>query len=157
MEPPSYLMRFSPEIYAQEQERVAQRFEETVRLAEQTFVSEFARLVAHLTERLGTGSNGERQIFRDTVISNLTEFFERFKHLNLGSHEELGRLVEQAQGLVRGVTPQGLRDDDGLRRHVATQFSQVQATLDGLMVGRPRRRIIRATPSTNAAAYATDD
>lgn len=157
IEPPSYLMRLSPEIYAQEQGRVAQRFEEAVRLAEQAFVAEFARLVTHLTERLGTGPNGERQIFRDSVISNLSEFFERFKHLNLGSHEELDRLVEQAQGFVRGVTPQDLRDDDGLRRHVAAQFSQVQATLDGLMVDRPRRRIVRASPSTNGASHAAGD
>ena len=157
IEPPSYLMRLNPEIYQQEQDRVARRFEEAVTLAEQAFVSEFARLVSHLTERLGSGPEGARQIFRDTAVTNLVTFFERFKQLNVGSNQELDRLVEQAQELVRGVTPQGLRDDDGLRRHVAAQFSQVQATLDGLMVDRPRRRIIRATPSTNGAAHATED
>ena len=44
VEPPDYLLQLSPELYAQEQQRVAQRFEEAVRLAEQAFVSEFAIL-----------------------------------------------------------------------------------------------------------------
>lgn len=65
VEPPTYLLQLSPDLYAQEQERVARRFEEAVRLAEQAFVSEFARLVSHLTERLANGEYGERRIFRD--------------------------------------------------------------------------------------------
>src|SRR5919204_634220 len=52
VEPPSYLLRIAPEVYEQERQRVAARFEEAVKLAEQAFASEFARLLAHLTERL---------------------------------------------------------------------------------------------------------
>src|SRR6476646_7263273 len=56
VEPPSYLLRVAPDVYRQEQERVARRFEEAVTLAEQAFVAEFARLVSHLSERLADGS-----------------------------------------------------------------------------------------------------
>src|SRR5262249_1328945 len=51
-EPPDYLMRLNPELYRQEQQRVARRFDEAVRLAEQAFIEEFAKLVAHLASRL---------------------------------------------------------------------------------------------------------
>jgi hypothetical protein len=68
-EPPSYLMQLNPGIYEQEQARVAARFEEAVRLAEQAFVSEFARLVGHLTERLSGGAEGERKVFRDSAVA----------------------------------------------------------------------------------------
>ena len=120
VEPPDYLSRLAPDIYRQEQERVAERFEEAVRLAEQAFVAEFARLVSHLTERLND-SDGERRIFRDTVVTNLSEFFERFRQLNVRSNQDLDDLVGQAQQMVRDVTPQDLRDNDGLRQHVATR------------------------------------
>ena len=63
MEPPGYLLRVNPEIYAEEQQRVARRFEEAVQLAEQAFLGEFGKLVAHLTERLG-GGDGERRVCR---------------------------------------------------------------------------------------------
>ncbi len=142
-EPPSYLMRLNPEIYQQEQERVARRFEEAVQLAEQAFTSELARLVSHLTERLTAGPDGERRVFRDSAISNLTEYFERFKTLNIRSNAQLDALVEQAQQVVQGVRPQELRDNAGLRQHVAAELTQVQAALDGMMIDQPRRRLVR--------------
>jgi hypothetical protein len=146
-------MRLSPEIYQQEQERVARRFEEAVQLAEQAFVSEFAKLLSHLTERLANDEGGERRIFRDSAISNLREFFERFRHLNVRSNQDLDRLVDQAQELVRGVTPQDLRDNDGLRQHVAAEMAQVQTRLGLLIVDRPRRQIIRSSTSRNGGIH----
>jgi hypothetical protein len=143
VEPPAYLMRLSPEVYRQEQERVSRRFEEAVRLAEQAFVAEFARLVSHLAERLGGGADGERRVFRDSVVGNLREFFSRFRELNVGSNEDLERLVERAQDLVQGVGPQDLRDDVSLRRHVAAEMAVVQSQLESMTVERPRRRIVR--------------
>jgi hypothetical protein len=157
VEPPSYLMRLSPEIYQQEQERVARRFEEAVQLAEQAFIAEFSKLVSHLAERLSGGEGGERKVFRDSAVANLTDFFERFRTLNVRSSAQLDELVAQAQGVVRGVGPQDLRDNDSLRQHVAAQLSQVQGVLDGLVVDRPRRRIIRAHPSGNGASHAAGD
>ncbi len=157
VEPPEYLLRLSPALYAQERTRVAARFEEAVTLAEQAFLSEFAKLVSHLTERLGNGPNGERQGFRDTAVNNLVEFFARFRQLNVCSNAQLDELVEQAQQVVRGLGPQDLRDNAGLRQHVATQLAQVQVTRDDMLVDRPRRRIIRAAPSSNGAAHATAD
>ena len=143
VEPPDYLLQLNPVIYDQERSRVAVRFEEAVQLAEQAFISEFAKLIEHLTERLSDNGDGERKIFRDTAITNLTEFFERFRQLNVRSNADLDALVERAQGIVSGVEAQALRDNNSLRQHVATQFSQVQSVIDGMLVDRPRRRIIR--------------
>lgn len=154
VEPPSYLMRLYPDVYAQEQERVAQRFEEAVRLAEQAFVAEFAKLISHLTERLGSEADGQRRIFRDSVVTNFSEFFERFRHLNVCSNGDLDQLVQQAQNLVSGVTPHDLRDDAGLRQHIAATMTQVQTQLDELMVDRPRQQIIRSNPARNGGSHA---
>jgi hypothetical protein len=154
VEPPTYLFRLHPEIYQQEKERLAQRFEEAVRLAEQAFVSEFAKLISHLTERLANDDDGQRRVFRDSVINNLSEFFDRFKHLNVSSSGDLDQLVEQAQRLVSGVTPQELRDNASLRQQVAVQMASVQTQLDEMIVDRPRRSIIRSSPARNGANHA---
>jgi hypothetical protein len=153
VEPPSYLMRLAPDVYRQEQERVAARFEEAVRLAEQAFAAEFGRLVSHLTERLADDPSGERRVFRDTAVGNLTRFFDRFRELSVRSNGDLDDLVGRAQELVRGVRPQDLREDVGLRRHVAREMAAVQTQLDALMVDRPRRSIVRARPSTNGSGH----
>jgi hypothetical protein len=142
IEPPDYLMQLNPAIYDQELSRVSRRFEEAVQLVEQAFLDEFGKLVAHLTERLNN-TDGEKKVFRDSAIGNLADFFGRFKELSVRSNPDLDRLVEQAQQGVRGVKPQDLRDDKALRQQVVTQLAGVQSVLDGLMIDRPRRSIVR--------------
>jgi hypothetical protein len=157
VEPPAYLMRLNPELYQQEQERVCRRFEEAVTLAEHAFAGEFAKLLAHLAERLGGEQDGRPKVFRDSAVTNLAEFFARFRDLNIRSSPELDQLVAQAQQLVQGVTPQALRDNSGLRQVLAGEMAQVREQLETLLVDRPRRSIIRPVTFTNGEAHASAD
>lgn len=144
IEPPDYLRQLNPELYDQECRRVTSRFDEAVQLAEQAFVEELSKLVSHLTERLAGQEDGKPKTFRDSTIGNLRGFFERFRSLNVRSNEQLDELVQQCQQAVSGVEPQALRMQPDLRQQLATQLSGVQSVLDGLLVDRPRRRIIRS-------------
>jgi hypothetical protein len=148
VEPPDYLLQLNPAIYDQERARVASRFEEAVQLAEQAFLSEFGKLIEHLTERL-TSDTGEKKIFRDSAVTNLTEFFERFRQLNVRSNSDLDALVNRAQQLIGDVNAQTLRDNAALRQQIAQQMTRVQASIDGMMVNMPRRRIIRNTEESS--------
>jgi hypothetical protein len=149
IEPPDYLVQLSPDLYQREQERVRARFEEAVRLAEQAFLEDFARLVSHLTERItGTNDDGGQKVFRDSAVDNLWDFFERFRSLNVRSNQQLDDLVAHAQQAVRNIGAQDLRDSESLRGQVATQLTRVQASLDAMLVDRPRRRILRNAPAS---------
>ncbi len=143
VEPPAYLEQLNPGLYEQECQRVQSRFDEAVRLAEEAFTAELAKLVSHLTERLSGQEDGKPKVFRDTAVENLTEFFQRFQQLNVRSSADLDNLVADAQRIIRGVEPQALRDNQDLRQHVATEMSRVESVLDGLLVDRPRRNILR--------------
>ena len=143
VEPPEYLRRLNPDLYEHECERVRSRFDEAIRLAVAAFTDEFAQLVSHLCERLNGEADGRQKVFRNSAVDNLRDFFERFRSLNVGTNAELDRLVDKAQQVVSGVRPQSLRDNAELRQNVATKLSGVQSVLDGLLVDRPRRNIIR--------------
>jgi len=143
VEPPGYLQQLNLELYEQECQRVQSRFEEAVQLAEQGFQEELTRLVDHITERLSGDHDGKPKVFRDTAITNLTEFFERFRSLNVCSNEQLDELVDQAQQIVSGIEPGQLRSSNTLRQQVSKQLASVQSSLDGLLIDRPRRNIIR--------------
>ena len=142
VEPPNYLRQLSPELYEQECRRVQSRFDEAVQLAETAFTEELSKLVEHLSERL-SGGDGRPKVFRDSVVENLTAFFDRFRALNVHSSEQLDDLVSRAQQVLGGVEPQQLRDSGTLRQQLATQLAGVQSSLDGLLVDRPRRNIQR--------------
>jgi len=143
LEPPEYLQQLSPDIYRQECERVSARFDEAVQLAEQAFIEELQDLVSHLTERLTGQADSKPKVFRDSAVTNLTEFFQRFRQLNVRSNDQLDALVAQCQQIVRGVEPQALRDSQHVRQRVAQQLTQVENVLDTLLVDRPRRNILR--------------
>jgi len=143
VEPPDYLREVHPEVYERECERVMSRFEEAVQLAEQTFMDELQQLVAHLTERLTGQTDGKPKVFRDSAVGNLTEFFERFRKLNVRSNDELDQLVGQCRDIISGVDAQTLRDHQGIRQQVAGELQQVGNVLDSLLVDRPRRSIMR--------------
>ncbi len=143
VEPPDYLRQLNPQLYEQECRRVQARFDEAVQLAEQAFLDELSKLVEHLGERLNGDADGKPKVFRDKAVTNLTEFFERFRSLNVHSSGELDELVQRAQRVMNGVEPQQLRDNSMVRQRLANQLSGVQSSLDGLMVDRPRRNILR--------------
>ena len=143
VEPPPYLQQLSPALFEEESRRIAARFDEAVALAEQAFTEELSKLVSHLTERLSGNEDGKPKVFRDSAVANLSEFFTRFQHLNLRSNEELDGLVEQAQRIVRNVPPQELRDNQSARQRIATQLAGVQSQIEGMLVDRPRRNILR--------------
>ncbi|MCR9116144.1 MAG: hypothetical protein NXI22_04245 [bacterium] len=143
VEAPPYLRELSPELYQQECDRVQSRFDEAVQMAEAAFIDEFSKLIEHLTERISGDSDGKPKVFRDTAVTNLAEFFERFRQLNVSSSAQLDDLVENAQQVVRGVEPQQLRDSESLRRQLVTQMATVQSNLDQMLVDRPRRNIQR--------------
>ena len=143
VEPPDYLQQLSPEIFEAEKQRVAARFDEAVEMAEAAFTDELHALVGHLGERLSGQTDGRPMIFRDSAVTNLNEFFDRFRQLNIGSNEQLDSLVDQCRDIVGGVAPKQLRDDVGLRSAVAADLAEVRQTLDELLVDRPRRNILR--------------
>ena len=123
-------------------------------MAEQAFLAELSQLVAHLTDRLSGTEDGKPKVFRDTVVSKLTEFFERFRRMNVRSNEQLDTLVSQVEDLVNGVQPQSLRENRVLRESIASELNQLQSVFDGLLVDRPRRNILRqasAIPVQEAA------
>jgi hypothetical protein len=143
VEPPSYLAHIDPELYQQEKERAARRFEEAIDLAQNAFLQEFQTLVANLHDRLTPNPDGTKKIFKESSITNFLEFFDKFKALNVTSNDQLESLVSQAQELVTGISAKDLRDSELLRKDIAQGMQVLNSALAPLVVNAPRRRIIR--------------
>ena len=145
--PPDYLRSVAPEIYEAECTRVRERFNEAVKIAESAFAEELSDLVSHLAERLSGETDGKPKVFRDTAVTNLNEFLERFQRLSIGTDESLEQLVAQARSLVTGVVPEDLRQRETLRQRISSGLTRIEASLDGYLTDRPRRNIIRRQAS----------
>jgi len=142
VEPPNYLKELNPELYEQQSAMVSQRFEAALSLAEDAFTAELQGLVSHLVERLSDDSDSDKpKVFRNTAITNMTEFFERFQQMNIRSNSELNQLVEQAEKIVSGIDPKDLRKDLSLRKHISLEMEAVKSTLDSMVETGPDRMI----------------
>lgn len=142
IEPPNYLMTFNPELYAQEQSRVQQRFEAAVVMAENAFAEQLQEMIAHLIERLTDEPDGTKKTFRASAIENFEEFYDNFRRMNVRSNAQLEGLIQQANDLVAGVDPADLRKNTGLRQNLSQQMTTVKTALDSLITNAPRRRVL---------------
>lgn len=150
VEPPGYLAQLSPVLYEEECRRITARFDEAITLAEEAFSTELSGLVAHLMDRLAGTDDGKPKVFRDSAVTNLVEFFDRFRQLNVRSNDELDALVGQARQIVQGLEPRALRDNRILRDTVASELGSLRQSLDQFLVDRPRRNILRRPQATEA-------
>lgn len=143
IEPPQYLLNFNPQLYAQEQSRVQQRFEDAVALAENAFAEELSGLISHLIERLTDEPDGRKKTFQASTIENFKEFYENFRRMNVRSNANLEALISQANNLVSGITPAALRRNAELQTSLRTQMGELKTSLDSVIDTAPRRRILR--------------
>lgn len=144
VEPPKYLLRFNPELYAQEQARIQQRFEQAVVLAENAFAERLQELVAHLLDKLNDSADGQPKTFQKSTIENFREFYASFKRMNVRGNTELEALISRANDLVSGVNVSSLRlrKNAASREALSAQMGEVATALDNLMQNAPRRRIM---------------
>jgi hypothetical protein len=145
VEPPNYLMSFNPELYEQERQKIQQRFEDAVQLAENAFAEQLRDLISHLIERLTDNPDGTRKVFRTSAIENFKEFAENFRRMNVRSNFQLDQLIDQAENLVAGVDLEDLKKSRDVRQTLSTQMTGVQQALDNLITNTPRRRVLSMT------------
>lgn len=142
VDPPEYLRRISPHLYEAECERVRGRFTDAVAMAESAFAEELSTLVSHLAERLDS-PEGTPKVFRDSAVTNLREFFDRFEALSIRSDADLDELVRRAREVTGERNAGHLRSNETLRRDVRNGLIRVEASLDQYMTDRPRRSVMR--------------
>jgi hypothetical protein len=73
------------------------------------------------------------------MLPNVREFLALFDDRNVGNITGMKSLVEQATKVIEGVDVGELRDNEGVRMHVAKKFQEIQAAVDKMIVETPRR------------------
>ncbi len=139
---PEYLRTLDPALYQQTVERAKNTLRESIMLTEQAFAAELAKMLDHAVERLSGAEDGTPKVFRNTVITNITEFFDRFTDLNPGSSRQLIQIVADAKRIVENVDPDELRKNRNLRSTISTKLAPVSAMLDGFMDAKASRNLI---------------
>ena len=139
---PSSLRHINRAIFEREREKAEANLKTATEEITRLLAAEAKQLADHMIERLTPDAEtGKPKVFRNTIVSNVSEFLANFNLRNVGSSEELSGQVERIRGLLDGVTPDTLRTSDRLREDVAAGFDQVAKALDKLVMAKPSRFI----------------
>jgi hypothetical protein len=131
----------SPELYEREKENFIKTMEEARTLAIESLREEFGSMVERITERFSETADGKTKIFKNATVESFYEFFETFKERNIFRDDQLAELVEKAQAVLGGSSPESIRTSEALRARIRGGMEEVEnAMAEGLL--RPRRKIV---------------
>jgi hypothetical protein len=108
--------------------------------------------VDHIVERLTPDEDGQRKIFRNSMVDNLKSFVQDFQHLNITNDTELAEEINKVNLLMEGVQPQELRSSGALPQQLSSILSQVQENVDQMIISAPKRRVRYEASSDNGVA-----
>ena len=139
---PGTLKTVSHEMFRKEQEKAQQQWAEALEEVRALLRTHLSELVQHLVDRLSGNDKGAKpKVFKNTLVTNMTEFLETFEARNLTDDMELASVVKRAKELLSGVDAQTLRTSTALRASLHEGFSDLKGTLDTLVVSKPTRAI----------------
>lgn len=93
----------------------------------------FQELLEHATDRLRTEPGKDAKVFRNSMITNISDFFDTFPARNLMDDAELAAVVTQCKEVMAGVTPDVLRKDMGVRDATLTKLAEIKALVDPMI------------------------
>jgi len=131
----------SPEVYEREKDKFIRTMEEARELAITSLREEFGGMIARITERFSNGNGDKPKVFKNGTVNHFYEFFETFKERNIFKDDQLSELVERAQGILQGQSPEAIRSNDQLKEHIRTGMAEVETAMAEILT-MPRRRVI---------------
>ena len=131
----------APEVYEREKQKFIQTMEEARKMAIEALREEFASMVERICERFTDGPDGKPRVFKNATVDSFYQYFETFKERNIFNDTQLADLVERAQAIIGGQSPDDIRSDERLKNTIKTGMTEVEETMAEIF-NRPRRRIV---------------
>lgn len=129
-----------PELFAREQQKAQKQWAEAAVEIQQVMRAGLKELVDHMVDRLQGNGDGKPKVFRDSLVTNFTEYLEMFEPRNVVDDKQLAELVSKCKGVLAGVKADDLRDTPKMRQAVTASLSQVKSVLDQMVVDKPGRK-----------------
>lgn len=89
-------------------------------------------VLTRMSERLDYGDKQTKKIFRDSLVDNVMEVVDMMKSCNITGDTQMTAAAQKLEGVLLGVTPDALREDDYLRHETKQQVDEVIRNLPSL-------------------------
>lgn len=83
-----------------------------------------------MSDRLVIEEDGKKRVFHDTLVTNAQELCELLTAMNVTKDPQLESARRQLEGVLSGVTPKELREEDGTRIQTKQKVDAILAAFD---------------------------
>jgi hypothetical protein len=139
MSTPQSLKQISASFFEREKAKAEESLKVATEEITKLLAAEAKHLTSHLIERLTPDADGKAKIFRNSAVTNISEFLATFNLRNIGGSEELNAQIGKIKQLIDGIDPESLRANITLKDSVSQGFKDVAGELDKLIIARPSR------------------
>ena len=90
------------------------------------------KALSKMSERLDYADHEQKKVFRDTLVSNVTDMVELLNVCNVTGDSQMAALAMKLDDTLRGVTPDALREDGYLRAETKRAVDDVIKSLPSI-------------------------
>lgn len=130
---PQGLADLSPELYERERAKAEAQWTAALEEGRKLLYTELEELTGKLLERLTPGENGERKTFRDTLVSNVTDWLQTAEQRNLLNDGRLSEIADKVRAALQGKTADSLRNR-WTAESTRVAFEAIKAEIDAAKV-----------------------
>ena len=93
-------------------------------------LTQLLKPVKAMADKLSVPIGQEGSVFRDTLVSNLSDVCRRAKNLNINNDQRISETIKEVENVLSTVDCQSLRECDGLREVTAKTMDELASRLD---------------------------
>jgi hypothetical protein len=94
-----------------------------------------------LSAKLQNGNDAKSKQIRPTALDSITEFLNTFSPRNMQNNQQLEAAKNRIAEIIKGVSPEVLRQSKNARQYVTEGFSQIKKVLEPMIEKKPTRAI----------------
>lgn len=106
------------------------RLEAQVSQATQDAWDRLYKALSRMSDRLVVEEDGKKRVFHDSLVTNAQELCELLTVMNITNDPQLEKARRQLEGVLSGVTPKELREEDGTRIQTKQKVDAILAAFD---------------------------
>jgi len=113
-------------------DRIRNQVTSRVKQAEEAATADLYGRMTEVLRNMVDRLTADKPIFRDTLVTNITELVELIPKLNVTMDARIEKMRRQIKAALEGIDPQNLREDDGLRKKAAESAEEIMKKMKGL-------------------------
>lgn len=130
---PGRLNEISTVLFERERQKAESVWRDALTEAKDMLRGQLVVLVDHMRDRLSVGSDGKPKKFKNSLVSNMSDFLTLFDARNIADDNELSAIVQRCREVLGTATSEAIRDSDTMRARIAAGFEGIASDLSGLV------------------------